>query len=66
MDNCEIYAVFTVVVTALWVYYGRHWSFPTLALAMFFPGIFAPWFSMQADFIQQVMGFNVSVNIIFL
>ncbi len=52
---CEVFAITTLVVTAVWVWYGRNWSFPTLAWAMFFPGLFAPWFVEDQGFMKQVL-----------
>ena len=52
----EVYAGFTVIVTCIWVYLGRKWSFQTMSLAMFFPGLFAPWFIEESGFWRRVLG----------
>ena len=65
LEPCETFAVFTLFTTATWVYLGKSWSFRTLALAMFFPGLFAPWFSSDPDFLYQVLGVSGNVRSIF-
>ncbi len=56
--KCEIYAIFTISVTALWVCYGRKWSLNTLALVIFFPGLIAAKFVNDGTFIHQILAYN--------
>ena len=64
LEPCEVFAVFTLITTATFVFLGRQcqWSFRTLALAMFFPGLFAPWFSEDPNFLNAVLGYGGNVR----
>ena len=57
MLDCELFAVYVLCLTTLWVYLGRSWDFHTLALAMFFPSLFAIYFANEG-FFTVVFGKN--------
>ncbi|CAD5117119.1 DgyrCDS5928 [Dimorphilus gyrociliatus] len=55
--NCELFAIFTIAVTILWVVIGKKWTLQKLAWAMFFPGLFAPWFFHGYD-LSALIGYD--------
>ena len=57
MLDCELFAVYVLCLTTLWVYLGRSWDFHTLALAMFFPALFTIHFADEG-FLTLVFGKN--------
>ena len=57
MLDCELFAVYVLCLTTLWVYLGRSLDFHTLALAMFFPALFAIYFANEG-FFTVVFGKN--------
>ena len=63
MLNCELFAVYVLCLTTLWVYLGRSWDFHTLALAMFFPALFAFYFANKG-FLTVVFGKNQVCDIV--
>lgn len=46
------------VVTSVWCYVGRTWSFPSLALAMYLPGFLSFFFTPETflNYLAQVLG----------
>ncbi|KAK2156339.1 hypothetical protein LSH36_216g07058 [Paralvinella palmiformis] len=58
MLTCEVYAVTTIIITTLWIWNGRTYSLRTLSWAMFFPGLFVPWFNTDPYIMEQILGYN--------
>lgn len=65
IGNCELFGIFTVATTVIWTIIGRKWSLQRLAWAMFFPGLFAPWFFYIND-LSAIIGYhdvsNLNIN----
>ena len=62
MLNCEVFAVYVLVLTAIWVYFGRTWDFHTLALAMFFPALLSIHFANDGFFNIVIGKSQVSIH----
>ncbi|KAK3086883.1 hypothetical protein FSP39_024858 [Pinctada imbricata] len=56
---CLPFVVAVLLTTALWVYYGRKWSFTIIATAMYFPAVYAFLFVDGVwYFTLQVIGYD--------
>ncbi|XP_076109189.1 uncharacterized protein LOC143078098 [Mytilus galloprovincialis] len=59
MAMCLIFAACVLILTVLWMYIGKDWSFSFLANAMFFPTLLLPLFvENYIDFIITITGIN--------
>lgn len=65
-EMCLIFAACVLILTVLWIYIGKDWSFSFLANAMFFPTLLLPLFvENYVEFIITITGIN-EVKIFFL
>lgn len=56
---CLIFAACVLILTVLWIYIGKDWSFSFLANAMFFPTLLLPLFvENYVEFIITITGIN--------